>query len=64
MFLKSVLFSQAEKLINIGKFRVIQASDHLSLDPELNPRAIPWNEAAVNWEDKKSFLISLFKIFD
>ena len=62
MLLKSILFSQAEKLISIGKTRVIQSEDRLQLMNDLNPQSIPWDEAKVQWTDKISFLLSLLKV--
>ncbi len=62
MLFKSVLFSQAENLISIGKTRVIQSEDRLQLINELDPQKIPWDESKVKWTDKKSFLISLLKV--
>ncbi len=61
MSLKVILFSQAEKLISIGKTRVVQAEDRLPLIPEVDPKKIPWDESAIDWSDKKKFLISLLK---
>jgi ABC-type multidrug transport system fused ATPase/permease subunit len=62
MFLRSVLFSHAEKLISIGKIRVIQSDDRLlPLESGLSPRDIPWDESKIDWSGKKSFLISLLK---
>ncbi len=60
--LKSVLFSHAEKLVSIGKNRIIHAEDRLQLMPELDPENIPWDETKVDWTEKKSFLISLLKV--
>ncbi len=59
---RSVLFSQAENLIHIGKNRIIQAEDRLPLMQDLNPQNIPWDESKVRWTDKKSFLFSLLKV--
>jgi ABC-type multidrug transport system fused ATPase/permease subunit len=61
MSLKAVLFSHAEKLISIGKERVVQAEDRLELMPDLHPRNIPWDESKIDWTDKRTFLISLLK---
>lgn len=61
MLLKSVLFSHAEKLISIGKNRVIQAEDRLPLPDGLDPRKLPWDESIIDWSDKKTFLITLLK---
>lgn len=62
MFLKSILFSHAEKLITIGKTRLIQSEDRLLLPTDINPRTIPWDESSVDWTNKKSFLLSLLKV--
>jgi ABC-type multidrug transport system fused ATPase/permease subunit len=61
MSFKAVLFSHAEKLISIGKERVVQAEDRLVLMPDLQPKSIPWDEAKIDWTDKRSFLITLLK---
>ena len=61
MSFKAVLFSHAEKLISIGKERVIQAEDRLELMPDLRPQHIPWDESKIDWTDKRTFLISLLK---
>lgn len=62
MFIKSILFSQAENLISIGKNRIIHTEDRLQLMPDLDPKNIPWDESKVEWGNKKSFLISLLKV--
>jgi len=61
MLLRSILFSHAEKLISIGKNRVIQAEDRLELADGLNPRELPWDESIIDWSDKKTFLTTLLK---
>lgn len=62
MLLKSILFSQAESLIAIGKTRVVQPIDRLQLTKDLDPQNIPWDESKVQWDNKKSFLFSLLKV--
>ncbi len=62
MFFQKVLFSQAQGLIAIGRKRVLQASDRLKLPSHLEPEAIPWDESAVDWSDRNSFLKSLVKV--
>lgn len=62
MLFKSILFSHAENLISIGKTRLIQSEDRLKLMKDLEPQDIPWDESKVQWNDKKSFLISLVKV--
>lgn len=62
MSFKGILFSQAEKLISIGKNRVVQADDRLQLMPDLNPRYIPWDESKVDWSNKRKLLFSLLKV--
>lgn len=62
MNFKTVLFSQAETLIDIGKTRVIQPEDRLKLSQELDPESLPWDETQVNWTNKKTFLLSLLKV--
>ncbi len=62
MFFKNILFPQAQSLVAIGRKRIIQSSDRFELLPELNPRTIPWDEDAVDWSDRKSFLISIVKV--
>ncbi len=61
MLLRSILFSHAEKLISIGKNRVIQAEDRLELADGLNPRRLPWDESIIDWSDKKNFLLTLLR---
>ena len=61
MSFKAVLFSHAEKLISIGKERVVQAEDRLELMPDLHPQRIPWDESKIDWSDKRKFLITLLK---
>jgi ABC-type multidrug transport system fused ATPase/permease subunit len=62
MFLRSLLFSHAEKLISIGKNRVIQSDDRLlPLEDGLSPRSIPWDESKIDWSNKKTFLVTLLK---
>lgn len=62
MFLKSILFSQAQELIALGRKRVVQAEDRLKIPNEVDPNQIPWNESAVDWSSKKKFLFSLLKV--
>jgi ABC-type multidrug transport system fused ATPase/permease subunit len=62
MFLKSILFLQAQELIALGRKRVIQATDRLMLIPEVDPETIPWDESAVDWSSRKAFLFSLVKV--
>ncbi len=57
-----IFFSKAQKLINIGRLRVIQDSDRLDLPMYLNPKHIPWNESQVDWSSRNSFLKSLLKV--
>ena len=62
MSLKSIFFLQAQELIVLGRKRVVQATDRLAIVPEVNPRTIPWDEAAVDWTNRKSFLRTLVKV--
>lgn len=62
MLFQKILFSQAEGLISTAKNRIIQAEDRLSLPSELEPESIPWDESAVDWSNKKTFLLSLLKV--
>lgn len=61
MLWRKIFFSHAEKLFRIAKKRVIQPEDRLQLLPELEPRAIPWDESIIDWSDKKIFLLTLLK---
>jgi len=62
MSLKSIFFLHAQELITLGRKRVIQASDRLPLPNHLDPRTIPWEEAKVDWTNRKTFLKSLVKV--
>ncbi len=62
MSLKSIFFLQVQELIVLGRKRVVQATDRLAIVPEVNPRSIPWDESAVDWTNRRSFLRSLMKV--
>src|SRR3989344_2660940 len=57
-----ILFSKSKALIQIGRTRVVQASDRLDLPAHLNPESIPWREDQLDWNDRKKFLRSLAKV--
>ena len=57
-----ILFSKAQHLIQIGRQRTVQPSDSLVLPVHLDPENIPWNETAVDWTSRNSFLKTLFKV--
>ncbi len=62
MHFPDILFSKVQKLIRIGRMRVVQQSDALPLPKHLDPEHIPWNENQLDWSDRKRFLLSLIKV--
>lgn len=62
MFFTKLLFLQAQNLIRLGRHRLIQADDRFNLPKELNPQSIPWDESAVNWQNRRQFLFSLIRV--
>ncbi len=60
--LQKIFFYKAQALITLGRTRVLQASDRFELPPDLNPEAIPWDESAVDWSNRKNFLRSLARV--
>lgn len=59
MSLKSILFLEAQELITLGRKRVVQFADRLRLHPDVDPRRIPWDESAIDWTNRKTFLRTL-----
>lgn len=57
-----ILFSKAQRLIQIGRQRIIQPVDSLELPIHLDPEHIPWEENAVDWTSRNSLLKTLFKV--
>ncbi len=62
MFFQKIFFSQSQELIALARQRVLQAADRFKLPKYLDPESIPWDENAVDWSNRKSFLWSLFKV--
>ncbi|MFZ3228746.1 MAG: ATP-binding cassette domain-containing protein [Pseudobdellovibrio sp.] len=62
MPLNDIFFSKAQKLIKIGRSRVVQETDCLELPAHLNPKTIPWNESKLNWTNRKDFLRSFLHV--
>lgn len=48
--------------MKIGRKRLIQAQDRMSLPKHLDPESIPWNEDQVDWSTPKSFYKTYFKV--